>query len=110
MHTDALYGSDLNLQRYRTYLFIALWNVTARHLISVLLLGHLFGTIDNDSIQPIMYIIKAAPIVLLVTMELEAAAIKASLLLRSGDIELNPGPLDREGEMNDVAVKCEICD
>ena len=93
-------------------LFIALWNIIAKHLISVLLLGHLFGTIDYDSIQPVIYIIKAAPIALMITMELETAAVQASLLLKCGDVELNPGPLGKEGEMNDVAVICryDICD
>ena len=34
-------------------------------------------------------------------MELETTAIQASLLLRCGDIESNPGPLTREGKAND---------
>ena len=88
------------------YLFIALWNIIAKHLISVLLLGHLFGTIDCSSIQPIVYIIKAAPIALMITMELETATVQASLLLRCGDVEMNPGPLEREGEINAVHCTC----
>ena len=103
MHIDisrTLHGGDLNLQRYRTCLFIALWNIVAKHLISVLLLRHLFGTIDCDSIQPIMYIINTA---LMMAMVLEMATVQASLLLRCGDVEMNPGPLTIEGEINDVA-------
>ena len=98
-----LHGGDLNLQRYRTCLFIALWNIIAKHMISVLLLGHFFGTIDYNSNQPIVYIIKAAPIALVITKVLKTAAVQVSLLLRCGDIEMNPGPLTMEGEINDVA-------
>ena len=32
-------------------------------------------------------------------MELETTAVQASLLLRCGDVESNPGPLTREGKI-----------
>ena len=37
---------------------------------------------------------------LVVALELDRATFQASLLARCGDIEPNPGPLGREGEMN----------
>ena len=55
-----------------------------------------------DSVQPAgnVYIVSALAIAIVVTMGLEtAAAVQASLLLRCGDIEPNPGPLGREGEI-----------
>ena len=56
-----------------------------------------------NSVQPgSVYIVSALAIAIVVAMELETAAtVQASLLLRCGDIELNPGPLGREGEMID---------
>ena len=38
-------------------------------------------------------------------MELETTAVQASLLLRCGDVESNPGPLTREGKANDQ-IEC----
>ncbi len=58
-----------------------------------------------NSVQPgsSVYIVSALAIAIVVTMELETAvAVQASLLLRCGDIELNPGPLGREGKRINV--------
>ena len=40
-------------------------------------------------------------------MELETTAVQASLLLRCGDVESNPGPLTREGKVHS-SVKIEF--
>ena len=48
-----------------------------------------------------IYIIGALAIAVVVTTELETATVQASLLLRCGDIEVNPGPLRKEGEIDD---------
>ena len=52
-----------------------------------------------NSVQSSVYIISALAIAIVVTMELETATVQASLLLRCGDIEVNPGPMGREGEI-----------
>ena len=55
---------------------------------------------DHIIILSTLYIFSALAIATVVTIELEtAAAVQASLLLRCGDIETNPGPLGREGEI-----------
>ena len=61
-----------------------------------------------NSVQPAGsgYIVSALAIAIVVAMSLEtAAAVQASLLLRCGDIEMNPGPLSMEGEMT-IANAC----
>ena len=51
-------------------------------------------------------------ITIMETMELDQnITVQASLLLRGGDIEVNPGPLGREGEMTVLfIVRCDIHD
>ena len=52
-----------------------------------------------------MNIVNALATSIVVAMEPErAVAVQASLLLRCGDIELNPGPLGREGEGTDICI------
>ena len=38
-------------------------------------------------------------------MELETTAVQASLLLRCGDVESNPGPLTREGNKSNSLAR-----
>ena len=70
--------------RYTSHFFIVLW--------SKLFSCDLF--VSMNSVQPgSVYIFSALAIAVVITTELEtAAAVQASLLLRCGDIELNPGP------------------
>ena len=76
---------------------------SAQRLVGDLLPRDLF--VSTNSVQPAgsVYIVSALAIAIVVAMALEiAAAVQASLLLRCGDIEPNPGPLGREGEMTNV--------
>ena len=72
---------------------------SAQQLVGDLLPRDLF--VSMNSVQPgSVYIVSALAIAIVVAMELETgAAVQISLLLRCGDIELNPGPFQREGEM-----------
>lgn len=65
----------------------------------------LFVSMNSTQPENSVYIVRALAIATVVTMELEvAAAVQSSLLLRCGDIEVDPGPLQREGEINDVIL------
>ena len=99
-------GSKSSVWRYTSLLFLVLWNElfswsSAQQLVGDLLPRDLF--VSMNSVQPgSVYIVSALAIAIVVSMELEtAAAVQASLLLRCGDIESNPGPLGREGEISD---------
>ena len=101
-------GSKSSVWRYTiSHLFLVLWNKlfswsSAQQVVGDLFSRDLFVPMNSD--QPgSVYIVSALAIAIVATMELEAAAtVQASLLLRCGDIELNPGPLQREGEMTSV--------
>ena len=99
-------GSESSVWRCTNHLFLVLWNKlfswSAQQLVGDLLPRDLF--VSMNSVQPgSVYIFSALAIAIVVAMELETpATVQASLLLRCGDIELNPGPLGREGEMTDV--------
>ena len=41
-----------------------------------------------------------------IKLYLSSAVVKASLLLRCGDVEMNPGPLTREGKVNTCMPAC----
>ena len=86
------------------FLVLVLWNkllswIRSQQLVGDLLPRDLF--VSMNSVQPTTgsgYIVSALAIAIVVAMSLEtAAAVQASLLLRCGDIETNPGPLTREG-------------
>ena len=86
------------------FLVLVLWNkllswIRSQQLVGDLLLRDLF--VSMNSVQPTtvsVYIVSALAIAMVVAMSLEtAAAVQASLLLRCGDIEPNPGPLTRKG-------------
>ena len=100
-------GSKSSVWSYTSCLFLVLWNnlfswSSAQQLVGDLLPRNLF--VSMNCVQTgSMYIISALAIAIVVAMELEAAAtVQVSLLLRCGDIELNPGPLGREGETTNV--------
>ena len=97
------------------FLVLVLWNkllswIRSQQLVGDLLPRDLF--VSMNSVQPTPttgsgYIVSALAIAIVVAMSLEtAAAVQASLLLRCGDIETNPGPITREGEMS--VVRCNI--
>ena len=101
-------GSESSVWSYTSHLFLVLWNKllswsSAQQLIGDLLPRDLF--VSMNSVQPgSVYTVIALAIAIVIAMELETAAtVQASLLLRCGDIELNPGPLGREGEMTNAA-------
>ena len=86
------------------FLVLVLWNkllswIRAQQLVGDLLSRDLFESMN--SVQPTTsngYIVSTLAIAIVVAMSLETvAAVQASLLLRCGDIETNPGPLTREG-------------
>ncbi len=103
------HGNITSVWSCTSHLFLVLWkelfscsSSSAKQLVCVLLPRDLF--VSMNSVQPgsSVYIVSALTIAIVVTMDLEtAAAVQASLLLRCGDIELNPGPLGREGERTD---------
>ena len=72
---------------------IALWNIK---LFSSVPLPHALSVSINSDQLSCVYVVSVLAI--FATMELQIAAVLASLLLRCGDIELNPGPLRNEGE------------
>ena len=96
-------GSKGSVWSYTSHLFLVLWNKWSRaqQLVGDLLPRDLF--VSMNCVQPTPgggYIVSALAIAIVVAMSLEtAAAVQASLLLRCGDIESNPGPLTKEGEM-----------
>ena len=86
------------------FLVLVLWNKLLSWIRSQQLVGNLLPRdlfVSMNSVQPTtdsVYIVSALAIAIVVAMSLEtAAAVQSSLLLRSGDIETNPGPLTREG-------------
>ncbi len=100
---------------YTRHLFLIIWKElfswssdSAKQLVGDLLPRDLF--VSMNSIQPVssIYIVSVLATAIVITMEL--AAVHASLLLRCGDIELNPGPLGREGERTDgmLVIRCNI--
>ena len=100
-------GTKSGVWRYTSHLFLVLWNEllswsSAQQLVGDLLPRDLF--VSMNSVQPgSVYIVSALAIAIVVAMELEtAAAVQASFLLRCGDIELNPGPLGREGDVTNT--------
>ena len=92
--------------RYTGHLSLVLWNKlfswsSVQQLVGDLLPRDLFVSMNSIQTSSV-YIVSALAIAVMVAMELETAAtVQASLLLRCGDIEINPGPLQREGEMTD---------
>ena len=58
-----------------------------------------------NKVQHKVCIVSAIAIAILVSMELVTAAVQASLLLRCGDVEMNPGPIGKEGEV----TTCNYC-
>ena len=103
------HGYTSSVWRHTNHLFLVLWkellsrSSSSKQLVGVLIPRDLF--MSMNSVQPTsssVNIVNALAMSIVVTMEPErTAAVQASLLLRCGDIELNPGPLRREGEGND---------
>ena len=64
-------------------------------------------SVSMKSVQPSsVYIVNImSTIAIVVINAVEIAAVQASLLLRCGDIEVNPGPLEKEGKIADCKFR-----
>ena len=64
------------------------------------------ATVVHDYIlKPYCYLIQIDSVTKELLVELDTTAVQATLLLRCGDVESNPGPLNREGNKH-ACYKC----
>lgn len=103
LHAPKIYNTvapgNINEWGYDCFFLIGvLYKTFGRNMVTPALSTKFVGN-SIGRVQHGVCIISAIAIAMLVSTELETAVVQASLLLRCGDVERNPGPMKKEGEM-----------